>query len=298
MNTLIRAWSGVNHLMPDVSAWAKVAAYVVCIGLVLEYAHRLYWQINSRIAKLDVKAIWRALGQALSASIPLVAVVTITAAFCLCVDSDRSPLKTIGLQPQPSALPLFAGSVSVALVCVTLIFTAGYKTRLFKIQRTTMSKSLVPAFCGGASDFLLAAVFEEIAMRGYVFSVLQHTWGGGVAIAGSAAIFSLFHLVKHPRMPFIFTLNAFLFGCVTGLARLYTGTLWAPIGLHFGWNLAMGPIFGLPCSGRNYENGLVCCVVDGPEWLTGGLYSPDAGVLGTGALVLATFVMFAMTPLH
>lgn len=292
------AASGVDYYMPDVIAWAKVATYVVCIGLALEFAHRLYWQINAKIATQKTRALWRALVLAVSAAIPLVTVITLTWVFCLYVDTDQMPLKTLGLQLGPASFPLFAGSVTVALVSVTLLFSAGYLTRLFKVRRTKMTRGLLPAFCGGASDFMMAAIFEEITMRGYVFNILNQTWGGVVAVAGSAAIFSAFHLIKHPRMPFIFTLNAFFFGIVTGMARLLTGTLWAPIGLHFGWNMAMGPVFGLPCSGRNYENGLVCSAVDGPEWLTGGLYSPDAGVLGTGALAIATIVLFTIAPMH
>jgi hypothetical protein len=281
--------------MPDVGTWAKLAAYVVCIGLVLELAHRIYWQINRWAMALSIGATWRALISATCAAIPLVAVLLVTGAFCVYI--DRQSLESLGLRSDLDSLAAFVEGLAIAFAAVTVLFFAGYTIGWFRIERSTISRDQVPAFCGGACDFSLAAVFEEIAIRGYVFSVLQHSWGPTVAVTGSAAVFSLFHLIKHPRIPLIFTINAFIFGILTAEARLVTGTLWAPIGLHFGWNLAMGPIFGLPCSGRTYENGLVCCAVEGPEWMTGGLYSPDAGLLGTGALTMAAAALMALMPI-
>jgi uncharacterized protein len=281
--------------MPDVTAWAKLAAYIISIGLMLEYAHRLYWYINKRVMHMESAIALRSLLSALAAAIPLLSVLLLTWFFCAFV--DKKPMVSLGLMTGVSSPLLFLTGVIVAFTCVAMLFAAGYAVGWFKILRSAMSKSRVPAFCGGASDFLLAAVFEEIIMRGYIFALLEATWGGLAAIVGSALIFSAFHLIKHPRMPLIFALNAIFFGLITGYARFLTGTLWVPIGLHFGWNLAMGPIFGLPCSGRTYDGGIVCCAVDGPEWVTGGLYSPDAGLLGTAALIIATATLITLVPI-
>ena len=117
------------------------------------------------------------------------------------------------------------------------------------------------------------------------------------AIVGSAIIFSLAHLVKHSKMPALFTVNALVFGLLTAACRHYTGTLWLPIGLHFGWNVAAGPIFGLPYSGKAYERGVVVSEVSGPLWLTGGIYSLDAGLLGSVALLVAAVGLTAVVPI-
>ncbi|HOM71536.1 MAG TPA: type II CAAX endopeptidase family protein [Armatimonadota bacterium] len=280
--------------MPDVGTWAKLAAYVVCIGLVLEFAHRLYWQLNGWAMNSSASAGWRAFFSAIFAAIPLFAVLLVTGAFCIYI--DRQPLYSLGLQSGFDSFLMFSEGAAVAFVAVTFLFLAGYSIGWFKIERASISGDNFPAFCGGACDFSLAAVFEEVAIRGYVFSVLQHSWGSNVAVVGSAVVFSLLHLIKHPKIPLVFTINAFIFGILTAQARLITGSLWVPIGLHFGWNFAMGPVFGLPCGGRKYEHGLVISSVNGPEWMTGGLYSPDAGVLGTGALTVTAAVMLALMP--
>jgi membrane protease YdiL (CAAX protease family) len=281
--------------MPDVSTWAKLAAYVVCIGLVLELAHRIYWQLNRWVMSMSAGATVRALLSAATASIPLIAVLLVTGAFCVYI--DQKSLESLGLRGDFESLATFVEGAAIAFAAVTILFLIGYGIGWFKIERSSVDRSQVPAFCGGACDFTLGAVFEEIAIRGYVFSVLDHAWGPSVAVGGSALVFSLFHLIKHPKIPLIFTINAFAFGLLTAQARLVTGTLWAPIGLHIGWNLAEGPIFGLPSGGRIYNNGLVCSAVEGPEWVTGGLYSPDAGLLGTFTLGLAAAALLLLLPL-
>ncbi|MEN6520707.1 MAG: type II CAAX endopeptidase family protein [Armatimonadota bacterium] len=275
--------------MADVGTWAKLAAYVVCIGLVLEFAHRVYWRINRWAMKLATGPTLRAILSALCATIPLISALLVTWGFCTYV--DRRSFESLGLQATFESTAVFVEGIAIAFAVVTLVFMAGYNFGWYKIERSSLSRHQVPSFCGGVCDFSMAAVFEEIAFRGYVFTVLSHTWGVTAAVVGSSLVFSLLHIIKHPKMPLIFTLNAFIFGVVTAQARLMTGALWASIGLHFGWNLAMGPIYGLPCSGRVYDGGLVECQVEGPDWVTGGLYSPDAGIIGTGALTLTSFAL-------
>lgn len=90
---------------------------------------------------------------------------------------------------------------------------------------------------------------------------------------------------------------------VTGLfcilvSRQPITALWLGIGLHFAWNIGAGSILGLPYSGKPFKQGVVECDVRGPIWLTGGLHSLDAGVLGTLALVIAALGILAVIPLH
>ncbi len=104
--------------------------------------------------------------------------------------------------------------------------------------------------------------------------------------------------VKQPNTPAMYKINALIFGILVAACRNHTGTLWLPIGLHFGWNVVSGPIFGLPFSGSTYDRGVVVSEVTGPAWLTGGLYSLDAGLLGTLALMIAAVGLVVVTPLR
>jgi uncharacterized protein len=191
------------------------------------------------------------------------------------------------------------GGIAVAFTSVTLVFITGYTSGWFQIKSSRFTSEFynnLPSFCGGLTDFINASIFEELIMRGYVFSLLFHKIGAFPAIVGSSMVFSAFHLVKHAQLPPLFTLNAFLFGLLAAHSRLVTGALWMPIGLHIGWNIASASVFGLPFAGRLCNMGLITCAVDGPEYITGGYYSPDAGLLGTMALAFAASALVIVTP--
>ena len=90
-------------------------------------------------------------------------------------------------------------------------------------------------------------------------------------------------------------LNTVLIGVLLSVAYLRTRALWLPWGIHFGWNLTLGLLFGLPLSGfRNY-NLLRYTQAYGPTWLTGGKYGVEASMTGTCAIVLG-LIMVSVLP--
>ena len=275
----------------------KLAAYLVCIGVALELSHRLYWRVSSWVLSLDVHTLCRSALSSITACIPLGTAFGVTLVFTAFL--DKGSLATLGLEYDSDSLSYVACGAALAFGCVTLVFLTGVLSGFINVERSRMSEdcvSCLPMFFGGLADFFTSAVFEEIITRGYVFYVLYEAGGPASAVVGSAIIFSLAHLLKHSRTPALFTVNAFLFGLLTAACRYYTGALWLPIGLHFGWNVAAGPIFGLPYSGKSYDRGVVVSEVTGPEWLTGGLYSLDAGALGSVALLVAAVGLTAVAP--
>jgi membrane protease YdiL (CAAX protease family) len=285
--------------MSLIEACSKLAAYLVCIGLALEFTHRLYWQLNKQVLALEISTFCRSVLSTIVACIPLSAAVAITVGFVRFV--DRQSISTLGLSYDGESMTRVAFGAGIALGCVTVVFLIGILLGFIEVKRSKMSEdcvSCLPLFLGGLVDFFTAAVFEEIIFRGYVFFLLYQAAGAQAAIVVSSIVFSFAHLVKHPSTPVLYVLNAFIFGALAALCRDVTGTLWLPIGLHFGWNVVSGPIFGLPYSGRQYDRGVVVSDVSGPTWLTGGRYSLDAGVLGTVALVIAAVGLMAITPLH
>jgi hypothetical protein len=225
--------------------------------------------------------------------------IVITMAFITLV--DKQSLTSLGLTYDGNSMTYIAYGAGIALGCVTMVFLLGLLFGFITVKTSKLSDDCVscfPLFLGGLIDFMSAAVFEEVIFRGYVFYLLYHSWGFEVAISISAMVFACAHLLKHRNMPAMFTLNAFIFGLIAAFCRYHTGALWLPIGLHFGWNVVSGPIFGLPYSGRSYDRGVVVSDVTGPTWLTGGLYSLDAGVLGTLALAVAAVGLLIVAPMH
>ncbi|MCE5322170.1 CPBP family intramembrane metalloprotease [bacterium] len=285
--------------MPLYETCAKLAVYLFCIGIALELSHRFYWNMNQQVAQSQMSSFSRTTLGMLIACIPMGTSVAITLAFITLV--DKKSIASLGLTYDGGSLTYMAYGAGIALGCVVLEYLIGLLFGYVRVRPSVLSDDCVaclPLFLGGLIDFMSAAVFEEIIFRGYVFYLLYSAWGLEVAIAISSFIFAIAHLFKHKSMPALFTLNAFIFGLILAFCRFHTGTLWLPIGLHFGWNVASGPIFGLPCSGRSYERGVVVSDISGPSWLTGGLYSLDAGLLGTFALVVAAIGLLIVAPMQ
>ncbi|MCE5199925.1 MAG: CPBP family intramembrane glutamic endopeptidase [Armatimonadota bacterium] len=277
---------------------ARLAAYLTCIGLALELSHRFYWKLNSRVTQLQISTSWRSILGITIATLPMGTAVVITATFVTVLDNQS--LLTLGLRYDGDSMVRVAYGAGIALGCVTLAFLTGLLLGHIDVKPSKMSDDCVaclPLFLGGLIDFMSAAIFEEVIFRGYVFYILLESAGLMPAVVVSSAIFSLAHLLKHRNTPVFFTINAFIFGLILALCRYHTGTLWLPIGLHFGWNVVSGPIFGLPYSGRSYERGVVVSDVSGPLWLTGGSYSLDAGALGTIALAVAAVGLLTVAPM-
>ena len=135
--------------------------------------------------------------------------------------------------------------------------------------------------------FLFLAVFQEIAVRGYIFQTLERRWGTGIALAGSTAFFGLAHLGSPVDG---LTTAQWLVGPAfisveTGLlltaAYLLTRRLWLPIGIHWGWNFFESSIYGAANTGSwgNDPNTLFSDRFTGPFLLTGGPFGPEASVI-------------------
>ena len=142
--------------------------------------------------------------------------------------------------------------------------------------------------------FLFLAVFQEVAVRGYIFQTLERRWGTGIALAGSVVFFGLAHLGSPVDG---LTTAQWLVGPAfisveTGLlftaAYLLTRRLWLPIGIHWGWNFFETSIYGAANTGSwgNEPNTLFSDRFTGPFLLTGGPFGPEASVI---CLVIGTY---------
>jgi len=137
---------------------------------------------------------------------------------------------------------------------------------------------------------LLAAIFEELAFRGYAFQRLVEAIGRFAAVLVFAALFGVVHLTN-PSATSLSTASTALSGVLLAVAYLKTRGLWLPIGLHWMWNFLMGPILALPVSGIDFGTTLLRARMSGTTWLTGGEYGPEGGVVVVGVIVPAIFCL-------
>lgn len=138
--------------------------------------------------------------------------------------------------------------------------------------------------------FLFIAVFQEVAVRGYVFQTLERRWGTGIALAASTVFFGLAHLGSpmEGMSTAQWLVGPAFVGCETGLlftaAFLLMRRLWLPIGLHWGWNFFESSVYGAPNTGAwgDAPNTLFLDHFSGPFLLTGGPFGPEASVICLG----------------
>lgn len=141
--------------------------------------------------------------------------------------------------------------------------------------------------------FLLVGWSEELLSRGYhlqtIASGLDRFWG----VTLSSAIFGLMHIMN-PNATLISAGGIFFAGLFFALGYLRTGQLWLPIGMHFGWNLFEGSVFGFPVSGLEVYK-LIHIRVIGPDIWTGGKFGPEAGILIIPVLIVGVLMIFLFT---
>ncbi len=202
---------------------------------------------------------------------------------------DREPMETMGLATSRGWRDVAVG-LALGLGAMLLIGGARLALGWASLVRGT---GTVWSFLLDAAALLPAAVAEEVAFRGYLQRALT-TWRGPVVgVATTSILFALFHALN-PHPSWLAMLNIGLAGVVFGLAVERSGTLWLAVGTHFAWNLAQGPLLGMPVSGLSWQ-GLLALGAGGPPLWTGGLFGPEGGLLATGALLLSLLPLWACT---
>jgi hypothetical protein len=140
--------------------------------------------------------------------------------------------------------------------------------------------------------FIMGAVLEEVVMRGIVFRILEQWLGSWIALATSAVLFGLLHLLN----PGVTLLNACAVmleaGILLAAAYMLTRRLWLCIGIHFAWNFTQGGIFSAAVSG-GATNGLLEAKLVGPVWLTGGAFGAEASMVAVVVCTAAGLLLLA-----
>jgi membrane protease YdiL (CAAX protease family) len=203
---------------------------------------------------------------------------------------NRRPLTAIGLHPAPPALfhlllgTLAGGGMMGGIFLVE--FATGNCAVVFRALPTGEILSMV---LESATVFGAAAAAEELLFRGYPFQSLIQ----GIRFVPATLLVSVsfaFAHVGNPNVTPLALANIALAGVWLSCAYLRTRALWLPIGLHFSWNFAQTTLFGFPTSGVAVDGRSILELVQaGPDWLTGGMFGPEGGILGTIALGLGTW---------
>lgn len=130
-----------------------------------------------------------------------------------------------------------------------------------------------------------AAVIEELMFRGVLFRIVEEWCGSWIALAVSAAVFGLIHLLNPNATLFAAIAIILEAGILLAAAYMLTRRLWLAMGMHFAWNVTQGGVFGVPVSGIPMP-GMLDGKLEGPAWISGGAFGPEASMI-TVAVCLA-----------
>ncbi len=154
----------------------------------------------------------------------------------------------------------------------------------------------VPAVLLTLPLLALLAFGEELLFRGFFLRYWRGLGPMGAVVA-TAGLFSLVHSVN-PNASIAGAAGVVLAGVALGIARLVSGSLWLPTGIHLGWNAATALVLGLPVSGFELPSLLRWQATDG-DWargLLGGAFGPEEGLAYHGAWMAAIVVVLASAP--
>jgi membrane protease YdiL (CAAX protease family) len=139
------------------------------------------------------------------------------------------------------------------------------------------------------SLLLLAALNEELVFRGFPLQVLIDGMGEWPAMIAMSMLFGALHL-NNPNASVLGTANTIVAGILLSLAYVKTRSLWMPYGIHAGWNVGLGFVFGFPLSGIDIAS-LWTTGTAGSDTILGGSYGPEGGLLVTFVFASAAVIV-------
>ncbi|GAB2518797.1 CPBP family intramembrane glutamic endopeptidase [Nocardiopsis aegyptia] len=168
-----------------------------------------------------------------------------------------------------------------ALVIVNITFLGGYQVHGLG---SPMSALALVGFMAGV------AVTEEVMWRGVLFRVIEERAGTWLSLGLTGLAFGLVHMVNPHATLWGAIAIAIEAGGMLTAAYVATRSLWLPIGLHFGWNLAGSALFSTVVSGNGTPEGLLDATMSGHVLVTGGEFGPEGSLYSVVFCVMATAV--------
>lgn len=201
-------------------------------------------------------------------------------------------LRTLGLSPAGALARAFRGGalglLSFAAVVVLLLITGS--------AQTTLSAGL--GNLGGAllGSLLLLAGFsiqgptEELVFRGWLLPVFGARTNPAWGVLISSTLFGLVHSLN-PGVSVLAIANIVLVGVFLALYALHERSIWGVCGWHAVWNWSQGSVFGFEVSGTPVPHALLDSRGTGPDWLSGGEFGPEAGIVTTLVLLVSIGIL-------
>jgi len=210
---------------------------------------------------------------------------------------DRRSFRSLGLHLNRQAGRDVLLGIGIAVLQTSLMFFLELAFGWLKVERFAWQQqsplAVLQGFLLWLVIFVAVGFYEELFSRGYQLQNLEEGLNTFWGVLLSSMVFGAAHFLN-PNASWLSAVGITLSGMFLAYAYLATRQLWLPIGLHIGWNLFLGPIFGFPVSGLE-SSGLIQSVVEGPDLFTGGGFGPEAGLLLLPALGVGALIVWLVT---
>ena len=219
-------------------------------------------------------AIWRFLSEL----VPFLSVVLFTVLFWL-IEKRRikpvilsSPLKNI-------SVGILAGVVWIGIATAVLTLSGTMKITGY---------NFVPVLWLWALSVFLNSAMQELLARGYLYKMLKTDYNVAVAAIITTALFTFMHggAFEAGVVP---VFNVLTMSLLMTIVLEYTGSLIAPMIMHFIWNFAGGIISGGVVLAEDYPN-LYITDFSGNILLTGGAPKMEGSIVVLILNILLIFV--------
>jgi CAAX protease family protein len=176
----------------------------------------------------------------------------------------------------------------VFAVIILILWLLGY----YKIEGFNPWVVLIPAIVANVPSGFI----QEIIFRGVIFRITEESLGSWLALAISAILFGLVHILMD-KATLVSTISIMLeAGVLLGAAYMLTHRLWLPIGIHIGWDMANDGIFGVGSAGISGTplQGLFQAKLSGLVLLTGGVLGVEASLIAVAILLGVSIILLRM----
>lgn len=274
---------------PDAPKWrrrlvfsplARIVNFIVTMGaasfLIGSLAYVLGWYAKG------ADPLLHALADLLSRSLP-----ALIAYLVLVRGVERRPVTELSLRSLPAqgGLGLLVG-VGLMSIAVAVLWLLGS----YHVIGSNPGADWVPAVLVVGIG---AGLGEEIISRGVLFRIVEEGLGTWWALAISALFFGAAHINNPGATVWSSAAIAIEAGILLGLLYHVTRSLWVCAGMHLGWNLMQGTVFGIAVSGTRADGFLVSRLT-GPDWLSGGSFGAEASVVALLACLCLSAVLLTI----
>lgn len=217
---------------------------------------------------------------------------------------DRRPCAGFGLLPikwTETGIGFLSAALMIGLI-IAVLYSFSYVqiSQLMHVKSSEATFAYV--FAVQMVRYASGSIMEEVFSRGFLMKNLAEGFNGALvsetaavllAALLSASIFGVLH-VFNPGATILSTVNLILIGILFTVPVLFTGRLWFSIGLHAGWNITQNNIFGMPNSGKATEVSWMMLRTEGSDWMTGGSYGIEGGLVCTCVTIIAIGLMLVL----